>query len=142
MKTRVHFHCDICNKDRAPLVSDYGKNRPMFSGYGVDRENRKVCHACAAKHDRAAMIRDGRTTLYLCESETRRADRVTNWPGSLSFPVAYWTEGRHNIAGRTITAYFKGPRNTWWSARNVGNNTQIAHCKRLSPETVRRLRLA
>lgn len=139
MKTRVRFHCDICNRDRAPLVHAYGKGRPMFTGYGIDRENRKVCHACAAKLDRADMIRNGRATLYLCASETRRADRVTNWPGSLAFRVVFWTEGRHNMAGRVITAYFKGPRGQWWSARNIGDNSQIAHCRKLAPATLRKL---
>lgn len=142
MKTRVHFKCDVCGKNRAPMVHAYGKDRPMFTGYGVDKDGRKICDACAAKGDRAQMARDGRATLYLTQTKERAADRVTNWPGSLSFRVVYWTEGRHNIAGRTITAYFKGPRGQWWSARNVGDNTQIAHCRKLARSTVKRLSLA
>jgi hypothetical protein len=102
------------------------------TGYGKDANGKTFCYACCAKNDKAQMIRDGRATLYLtAEKETNRF-AVTNWPGSLSFPVGSIKTGRHNIARTVTTAYFSGPDGKTWSARQYGDMSDLAHCRRLA----------
>lgn len=125
--------CDKCGKEIVKNPDSIG------TGYGVTTEGVKHCYACCADDDRAAMLRDGRITLYLSSIPTRRADRVTNWPGSLSFPVVWWKEGRAGFGGQSVTAYFRGPDGELWSARNQGTFNQIARCQRLKAATARRL---
>lgn len=83
------------------------------------------------------MIETGRATLYLTVtsgviSSYRSAThgKITNWPGSLSFPCIV-RKGRHNIARVRYDANFAGPDGNRWHGVQYGDNTQIIHCKRL-----------
>ena len=103
-------------------------------GYGTDEHGKRHCYACCAERDRASMIETGKATLYLTvESESRDGfgGKVTNWPGSLVFRTGRVHKGRHNIAGTRYDAWFKGPDGKEWHAVQYGDNTQIAHCKRV-----------
>lgn len=100
-----------------------------------------ICYACCAKHDREQMISTGRATLYLTdvkhESPVKTGSpfwtwEVTNWPGSLRFKVSHKRTGSHNITRRRYDAWFIGPDGKPWHAVQYGDNTQIAHCKRLA----------
>ena len=102
---------------------------PITTGYGTDASGRTSCYACCADMDRAQMIRDGRTTLYLRKSE--RSGEVTNWPGSLRFRTGPVVKGRHNLAGTRYDTWFTGPDGREWHAVQYGENTEIAHCKRI-----------
>jgi hypothetical protein len=102
------------------------------TGYGVkkvDGKDFRCCYECCAKDDRDSMLSSGRATLYLTGN---RADgyKVTNWPGSLSFPVHYAKHGRHNIARSRVDVYFVGPDGNTWHGVQYGENTQICHCRR------------
>jgi len=101
----------------------------MTAGYGTGTDGRTVCYACCADADRAGMLATGRATLYL--SGDASGGQVSNWPGSLTFAVNGFRSMRHNIAGRQYIAYFTGPDGARWSARQYGDNTQVAHCRRL-----------
>ena len=125
--------CDNCT---AEIVKENGM---AGVGYGVTPDGKKHCYACCAEMDRATMTRDGRITLYLTGSPARRADKVTNWPGSLSFRVLWWKEGRAGFGGKSVSAYFEGPDGALWLARNQGADwNQIARCQRLSAASARR----
>ena len=114
----------------------YGLDGP---GWGVDSP---ICFACCGELDRERMKTDGRATLYLsdpscavgrprgtCPVYTREGN-VSNWPGSLSFPVLYLKHGRHNIARVRTDCWFNGPDGFIWHGYSIGDYTQIAHCRR------------
>lgn len=113
------------------------------TGYGVDSDGKWHCYECCAARDRQSMIETGRTTLYLVQTQvvvgagsnppgTIRGGtwKVTNWPGSLSFPVSGLTQGRHNISRTRIDAWFVGPDGHYWHGAQYGENTQVIHCRR------------
>jgi hypothetical protein len=109
------------------------------SGYGYDATNDTfLCYACCADDDRAAMVRDGKLGLYLTHRISDKPDRiveytVTNWPGSLRFPVTYhraW-RGRGFGGGYPVElAHFTGPDGKTWSIR-VAGNSQCGTARRL-----------
>lgn len=125
------------------------------TGYGTDATGKTHCYACCAARDKAGMIETGRATLYLIGRDvppegneaagfaTRgsgfsKEDRtklkrwyLTNWPGSLSFPVRFMRQGAHNMARVRYDAWFTGPDGKNWHAVQYGDNTQIAHCRRI-----------
>jgi hypothetical protein len=88
-----------------------------------------ICYTCCAKHDREQMDRDGRAILYLVKRDD--GYHVINWPGSLDFKCHHLKVGRHNMAGKRYTAYFTDHNGRAWSGTQYGDNTEIAHCRRL-----------
>jgi hypothetical protein len=131
------FHCVDCNLDK-PIQTDGG------TGYATFMDGDKVCYACVAVRDMAAMIEHGRSSalpLYLTRKSIHKPNdgtwAVTNWPNTLSFPVQRITQGGHNIAGKRLDVWFYGPDGYIWHGVQYGDNTQIVHCKR-SSERVQR----
>ena len=88
-----------------------------------------TCFACCAANDKARMIDTGRAMLYLT---TATPAKVSNWPGSLSFPVSRICRGSHNWARVRYDVTFTGPDSRQWRGTQYGDNTQICHCRRLS----------
>jgi hypothetical protein len=78
---------------------------------------RRICYACAAECDKYEMTRHGVITLYLI-GNTKSGHKVTNWPGSLSFPARDVRHSELNAFGGRIdrvTARFTGPDGApWW----------------------------
>lgn len=100
-------------------------------GYGQDADGKRYCYACCAERDRADMIASGKATLYLVPRKEVNRFEVRNWPGSLVFLAGPIRKGRHNIARNQYTTYFTGPDGATWIARQDGDNTEVAHCRRL-----------
>jgi hypothetical protein len=105
----------------------------------MDSEGKRHCYACCAARDRADMRESGRAVLYLTCPERGTVNmlpqhgtrhELTNWPGSLRIPVHYIRKGRHNFAGRRYDFRFRFEGQEWHGTQ-YGDNTQIAHCKRL-----------
>jgi hypothetical protein len=76
------FHCVDCNLDK-PIQTDGG------TGYATFMDGDKVCYACVAVRDRAAMIEHGRSSalpLYLTRKSIHKpndgtwAERRGYWP--------------------------------------------------------------
>jgi hypothetical protein len=102
------------------------------TGYARDPDtDARICYACCGKRDRAAMIETGRAVLYLTKSREGEAFPyvVTNWPGTLRFPVYSVRKGRHNVAGSRTDAWFTC-EGQWWHAVQYGENSEIARCRR------------
>ena len=97
-------------------------------GYGVDSDGKRQCYECCGEADRRGMRQTGRVTLYLIKDGYRW--HVSNWPGSLKLAARGVTVGRHNIARTRLDAWFTFEGDTW-HAIQYGENTQIAHCKRI-----------
>ena len=112
------------------------------TGYGQDSNGNKICYDCCAIVDLADMRESGKITLYLTEIHDRpekrydHAYKVTNWPGSLIFPVIDYRWGSHNIAGSRIDVWFMDKTNPsgWqkWHGVSYGDNTQLVHCRRIN----------
>lgn len=123
----------------------------ITTGYGVDASGARHCYACCAERDKADMTRTGRATLYLSSepyrglgcvdwanladvqgpADDRRAWKITNWPGSLTFRPHYVKRGRHNIARTRYDAWFTGPDGKPWHGVQYGDMTQVIHCRRI-----------
>jgi hypothetical protein len=120
----THFLCARCRKIQ-PTESNSG------TGYGYPHNpegeymDKLHCYACCGQTDKLAMLRDGKATMYLT------GEKLTNWPGSLSFQVQYTRKLNHPFSRRAVIAYFRGPDGKQWSAKNIGD-TEIAHCRRLA----------
>jgi hypothetical protein len=110
---------ETCIKCTQPFTAD-----GIGTGYGIDKDGNKVCYQCCAESDRAYMVDNGKITLYLTEKG------VTNWPGTLVFPVfGVPRKSRNNFGAKRLDAWFVGPDRHIWHAVNIGDN-EIARCKR------------
>ena len=114
--------CYRCNKE---CVSIEGA-----PGYGSDAQGHHFCYKCCAVRDIEQMKQTGTFTGYL---SFQRGWSVSNWPGSLRFPLmgnGKPKKGRHNWRGvNRYDAWFVGPDGFVWHAINIGDN-EIARCKR------------
>lgn len=95
------------------------------TGYAYRSDDKLVCYACCGQVDRQDMTRNGRAVMYL----THNPDRITNWPGTLTFSAEV-RPMRHPFAREAYLVRFRGPDGAEWSAKNIGDS-QIAHCRRL-----------
>lgn len=129
----------ICHACADARVLDCGHSpsihEPWTTGYGTTPDGRRHCYACIGAMDRAAMLADGRATLYLAERKQGDGSGrwfVTYWPGSLEFPCSRVSHSRHGggFGSPRSDAWFIGPDGATWHAVNRGDS-QIARCRRL-----------
>ena len=118
MKTET-FHCDYGNHDVTVEKSGF------TVGYGVNGKGEKSCYACCAQQDREYMDREGKDTLYFSNGE------VTNWPGSLRYPVTYQKTSRHNWGLKRTDFWFKDYQGKNWHGYHIGHNSEICYVRRL-----------
>lgn len=134
------FTCDRCKKEIVHTDK-------LTTGYGRDPEtDAKICYQCCGEVDQERMIETGEIVLYLTmkdkakEIETRPGimktgswmipDKLTNWPGSLTFEILSWSKGDHNWNIDRYDLWFKGPDNRVWYGRFQGSWTQLTYCRR------------
>ncbi len=106
-------------------------------GYGKNDQGEKFCYDCIADLDRQIMIDTGHSRnlpLYLINKQFHLNDRfsdgeVSNWPGTLKFRCRV-KRGNHNIARYRYDVWFNGPDGYVWHGVQIGEWTQICHCKR------------
>ncbi len=128
----------VCHTCADSIILDCGhKPSPRASfttGYATTSDGKKICYQCAANADRADMVKTGRATLYLVDSQGSKGYpfSVQNWPGSLTFAVTYSKRNRYGggFGAQRTDAYFVGPDGKPWHAINRGDN-QIVRCKRM-----------
>lgn len=123
----VTFTCSVCGETK-PVQTSGG------TGYGRDKQDRLGCYQCCGVQDKARMLRDGKTTMYLTYSVSPGtfnvlSGQVSNWPGTLKFPVHVVHRSHHNLARYRYDFWFTCEGQTWHGYQ-VGDNTQIAHCRR------------
>lgn len=86
-----------------------------------------ICWDCAGMRDLGRMLLDGNSRslpLYLHNG------KVSNWPGTLTFPIMGQRKGSHNIGGTRTDVWFVGPDAHVWHGVSIGEYTEIVHCKR------------
>lgn len=126
-------YCDSCGKECIPSG--------MTTGYGKTESGEIHCFACCAEDDKAQMEDSGKIWLYLTHEpffqnvlgrvSSTTNGKVSNWPGTLSFPC--WVKkGRHNIARTRYDVWFKDHQGNPWHGVQYGENTQICRCRRLT----------
>ena len=114
MKT---FECSKCKKEIDITEGSF------TSGYGLDKDNNKICYSCCALDDIEYMKNNKKTYLYLNTTDKT----LSNWPGSLKIKLNHIRIGRHNIAGKRYDTWFKFAGKNWHGV-TYGDNTQICHC--------------
>ena len=95
--------------------------------FGKDKDGRTHYYDCCSKQVRQEMKDTGRICLYLDESVEPAL--VSNWLGTLRFPVRNMRKGRHNIARVRYDFNFRANEEEWYGTV-YGNWTQVAHCRR------------
>jgi hypothetical protein len=118
----ITFKCSRCEQVK-PVQTEGG------TGYALQDNGAPVCYACCAELDKEYMREHGKISLYLADRD------VTNWPGSLRFPVWSIKKSPHNIARWRYDAWFNGPDGHVWHGVQYGENTQLIHCKRTKEMT-------
>lgn len=129
---------------------DCGHKAPVFeaghvggTGYAVTRDGKQLCYPCSSEREAEHMRTSGRTSLYLSwrgpitSKQTREENEanmpvVTDWPGTLKFPVLQFTSRKASCFGRPIERtdfWFAGPDGYVWHGVNKGD-MQLASCKR------------
>ena len=117
------FVCVDCGEEKIHVDS-------LTTGYGIDKQGRKVCYSCCGNRDSVDMSATGRAVLYLTEKGPE-GTVVSNWPGTLKFRVRYKRVGSHNLAGRRVDVWFTDSDGREWHGINYGHNSQLCHCRRL-----------
>ena len=113
----------ICDCGHAPTPREY------TTGYGT-LDGKTYCFPCCAKRERQQMIDTGKATLYLTMRGGYSQWYLSDWPGGLRFQVKHFQVSDHNMAGKRYDVWFTGPDGYLWRGYQVGDNTQICHCKR------------
>lgn len=144
------FYCDGCKQN----IRRETRDDDCTTGYGcsfnphTNKYDLKFCFVCCGERDKQAMIETGHSKnlpLYLSHESLpisngmeinkryiRQNFRVSNWCGTLVFPVkVHWT-GNYNWyhVGKVDFIRFIGPDGAVWSGKSMGGFTQIVHCKR------------
>jgi len=138
------FVCHGCGETK-PILKD------VVTGYGIDKDDNKVCFACCGKQDREHMEKGLPTCLYLSGSiapgqEDRTVGQtqlwnpgmqrtewvskwiLSNWPDTLKIYIPMVKVGRHNIARVRYDIWFRFAGHQWHGVM-YGNDTQVCHCK-------------
>lgn len=100
------------------------------TGYGIDKENKKICFTCCGENDKQELRDNGKFTGYISGTK-ENGFKFTNWPGTLNIPVRYYRFSWHNFAGRNgrmdFWLTFEGQN---YHGFQIGYNSQIATIKR------------
>ena len=114
------FICHVCGLEK-PVNHDGG------TGYARDKDNNFVCYECCGKQDEQELktMQPGEKTIHYWNGK-----EITNWPGTLKIKPYFTKNSRHNIA-RTRTDIWFNFHSLPFHAVQYGDNSQIAHIKRL-----------
>lgn len=105
----------------------------MAPGYGRTSDSEYICYGCCGDEDREWLRTHNKAMLYLTmgkDSFKNTTYEVSNWPGTMKFK-ATGKKGYHNIAGTRYDVWFRDMDGNRWHGYQIGDNTQIVHCKKL-----------
>ena len=121
------FVCKCCEREFLEFLPG-----ELTSNYGVDDQGNYSCLECCADHDVEYMFEHRKWVGYFVEEKKSNYSKfyVTNWPGTLKFPVTRVKDSWHNFGITRTDFWFNGPDGHVWHGYNIGSRTQIAHCKR------------
>jgi len=130
--------CSRCGKDISKPEAT-----TCAIGFAYDENGLVVCYKCCATIDRQYMHDHGKITLYLTPSPSpvgsiKTGYNVINWPGTLGFRCVRVALGRNNIGRKRIDVWFEDNVLGYWHGVQYGENTQLIHCKKITPQAYRR----
>ena len=125
LTAEVNPVCFQCNKEiiREP--------NSISTGYGIDKEDHKICFACCGENDRKCLLETGKMYGYFSKDKDGRW-YFSNWPGSFKIHAYYTRSSWHNFAGRNgrtdFWCIFEG--NHYWGVQ-IGHNNQCATLRKV-----------
>lgn len=123
---RIVFQCAVCRQIK-PTADSGG------TGYGKSG-NDLICYDCCGRRDRWSMQAGEPITLYFTHGglafgkPESNPPAITNWPGTMRFPVQSYRRFRHPFTREAYCGSFYGPDGKLWRFKNIGDS-QIAHCR-------------
>ena len=99
---------------------------PDVGDGSIPQELRRICYECSAEIERQFMRDNGHSVLYLCEKGT--GYEITDWPGRLRIPVAFWRHGRRSMFGWRFDCWFMFENQVWHGIKY--SNDQLIHVRR------------
>ncbi|MBD3261584.1 MAG: hypothetical protein GF334_07880 [Candidatus Altiarchaeales archaeon] len=112
--------CDVCKNEI--------KHDGFGTGYGIGKDNTKMCYTCCAEEDKRFMEENNKITLY---HSTNDNEEVINWPGTLRFRSVSF-QGEHNWGLPRYDVYFIDHTGQKWYGRRIGDNTDLVHCRKVN----------
>lgn len=95
------------------------------TGYGVDKDNKKICFACCGEGDKDTLIKTGKLSGYFNGKE------FLNWPGTFRISVSYIRKSWHNFAGKDgrtdFWLFYNGQK---YHGVQIGHNNDCATIRR------------
>ena len=95
------------------------------TGYGVDKNNNKICYECCGKND-IENLKNGSLNVGLYYSN----GKITNWINNLVINPYRHKTGKHNIAGIRHDVWFTCG-NKKYHGIQYGYNSEILHYKQV-----------
>jgi len=94
------------------------------TGYGVDKDGRKLCYDCCARGDREYMAREGKITAYLSDD----GKRITTWSGNPLMTVSresIGSAGGFARSAKITRVWAVDEQGNWWHGRGPGRGMYI-----------------
>jgi hypothetical protein len=113
---KTSFICDQCHSTIVNTDSH-------TTGYGINKENQKICFACCGANDKRDLINlpfGKKMQLYF------DGKKITNWSGSLQIYPNNIKYGKHNFCKSRTDVYFKVNGNNFHGVQ-MGDYNQILH---------------
>lgn len=112
--------CNVCHKD---IVKEKDS---ISTGYGIDKDNNKVCFACCGEQDRKQLLEEGKLFGYWSHGF------FSNWPGTLKIKAYYSRDSFHNFAGRNgRTDFWFNFEGKHFHGVHIGHNNECARVKQV-----------
>lgn len=129
MKTNI---CHVCGKE---IISD-----GIGTGYGINKDNNKVCYSCCGLQDEKQLIENGSLCGYFHKDREDGRMYFTNWPGTLKIHVYYTKYSYHNFAGINgrVDFWFTYKNMNFWGYCISPKYNEIAHVKKSKVMTEKR----
>lgn len=119
------FTCQACHRV-LPVRKSGG------TGYATTGSGKRICYECAGKRETKEISKKptgSKHIFYLTKHDGKYV--VSNWPGTIKYPVYASKTGSHNIAGSRIDVWFKDHDGQNWHGVQMGGWNEILHAKKV-----------
>lgn len=96
----------------------------ISTGYGIDKDGKKMCYACCAEYDKETLRETGKLTGYYSGGV------FSNWPGSLKITPYYSRTSKHNWGGIRTDYWLKFEGYNYHGVQ-IGKNSEVSTIRRI-----------